>query len=140
MSVIIKNSIFCSFFLNKIITITSLLVIIISFILPPDGLGRSTCGLYILTKLPCPACGLTRSVTSISHMQFAKAFYFHPFGFIFYMIFLFLAIYNFMPEKIKNIISVFLVKNENIIKYAVTLIIFLFVIYGIARFIYMIII
>ncbi len=135
-----KDSIFGSFFLNKFTTIISLLVIIISFILPPDGLGRSTCGLYILTKLPCPACGLTRSVTSISHMEFVKAFYYHPFGFIFYIIFLFLAIYNFMPEKIKNIIKVFFAKNEDIIKYILLFLIASFIIYGIARFIYVLII
>ena len=135
-----KNSIFSNIFLNKFTTITSLLVIIISFILPPDGLGRSTCGLYILTKLPCPACGLTRSVTSISHMKFVKAFYYHPFGFIFYIIFLFLAIYNFMPEKIKNIIKVFFIKNEDIVKYILLFLIASFIIYGIARFIYVLII
>jgi len=135
-----KDSIFGSFFLNKFTTIISLLVIIISFILSPDGLGRSTCGLYILTKLPCPACGLTRSVTSISHMKFVKAFYYHPFGFIFYIIFLFLAIYNFMPEKIKNIIKVFFINNENIIKYILLFLIASFIIYGIARFIYVLII
>lgn len=135
-----KDSIFCSFFLNKISTVISLLVIITSFILPPDGLGRSTCGLYILTKLPCPACGLTRSVTSISHMKFVKAFYYHPFGFIFYIIFLFLAIYNFMPEKIKNIIILIFIKYEKIIKYIISFIIFSFIIYGITRFFYMLII
>lgn len=135
-----KDSIFCTIFLNKFITIISLLVIIISFILPPDGLGRNTCGLYILTKLPCPACGLTRSVTCISHMKFAKAFYYHPFGFIFYVIFLLLAIYNFMPEKMKNIIIAFFINHENIIKYVITFIIFSFIIYGIIRFFYIFII
>ncbi len=135
-----KDSVFSNLFLNKFTTITSLLVIIISFILPPEGLGRSTCGLYILTKLPCPACGLTRSVTSISHLRFAKAFYYHPFGFIFYIIFLFLAIYNFMPEKIKNIIKVFFIKNEDIIRSILLFLICSFMIHGIARFIYVLII
>jgi len=135
-----KDSNFCSFFINKITSVISLLVIIISFILPPEGLGRSTCGFYILTKLPCPACGLTRSITSISHMKFFKAFYYHPFGFIFYMIFLFLAIYNFMPEKIKNIIIIFFTKHEKILKYIISFIIFSFIIYGVARCLYMLII
>lgn len=135
-----KNSIFSNIFLNKFTTITSLLVIIISFILPTDGLDRSTCGLYILTKLPCPACGLTRSVTSISHIKFNKAFYYHPFGFIFYIIFLFLALYNFMPEKIKDIIKIFFIKNEDIIRYILLFLICSFMIYGIARFFYVLII
>ncbi|MEQ8168994.1 MAG: DUF2752 domain-containing protein [Candidatus Eremiobacterota bacterium] len=135
-----KNSIFSNIFLNKFTTITSLLVIIISFILPTDGLDRSTCGLYILTKLPCPACGLTRSVTSISHIKFTKAFYYHPFGFIFYIIFLFLALYNFMPEKIKDIIKIFFIKNEDIIRYILLFLICSFMIYGIARFFYVLII
>jgi Protein of unknown function (DUF2752) len=47
----------------------------LSIALPIDGFG-----LPALTGLPCVGCGLTRSVTAVSHLQLADAVHFHPFG------------------------------------------------------------
>jgi len=35
-----------------------------------------------VTGLPCPSCGTTRSVLSISHFHFSDAIYYNPIGFI----------------------------------------------------------
>ena len=56
----------------------------LSFILPTDGLGLSLCWFKSCFELPCPGCGLTRSVTCISQLQFAKAWDYHPFGTLIY--------------------------------------------------------
>ncbi|HPE38656.1 MAG TPA: DUF2752 domain-containing protein [Bacillota bacterium] len=37
-----------------------------------------TCPFKKLTGLPCPACGATRAYVSALHLDFAKAFYYHP--------------------------------------------------------------
>lgn len=47
---------------------------------PPDGLGFSICSFYNLTGIPCPGCGLTRSVSATLHGQLPLALYFNPFG------------------------------------------------------------
>ena len=45
----------------------------------PLGLP-SFCGFRWATWLPCPVCGLTRSLVCACHGQFARAFWFHPLG------------------------------------------------------------
>ena len=58
----------------------SVLVIAASFLLPPDGIGVSVCMMKNLFDLPCPGCGLTRSITCVSHLEIVKAWNYHPFG------------------------------------------------------------
>jgi hypothetical protein len=59
-------------------------VIDISLLLPPRGLGVELCWFYRTTHLPCPGCGLTRSMTHISHGMWEGAWSLNPFGFVFY--------------------------------------------------------
>lgn len=58
----------------------SLLAILALALLPSDGLGVSTCLFHHLFKLPCPACGLTRSMSSILNLEWTKSFFYHPLG------------------------------------------------------------
>jgi hypothetical protein len=55
-----------------------------SFILPPSGLGISTCVFRNTFGIPCPGCGLTRSFAAISHGQLAAALRSHPLGILIY--------------------------------------------------------
>lgn len=58
----------------------SLLAILIIVMMPPDGFGFSVCLFQHLFGLPCPACGLTRSMASILHFEWVKSFLYHPLG------------------------------------------------------------
>ena len=40
----------------------------------------SICAFRNLTGIPCPGCGLTRSVVATAHLRVGDAFAFHPFG------------------------------------------------------------
>ena len=42
--------------------------------------GPSLCPFKLLTGLPCPGCGMTRSVVALLHGDPATSFYFHPLG------------------------------------------------------------
>jgi hypothetical protein len=61
--------------------------LVLSFLLPTDGLGVTVCWFKSCFELPCPGCGLTRSVTCISQFQFGKAWGYHPFGTLIYALF-----------------------------------------------------
>src|SRR5213082_114107 len=51
-------------------------------LVPPSWVaaGPPLCPFRLLTGLPCPGCGLTRSVVSLAHGDLAAALTFHPLG------------------------------------------------------------
>ncbi|MGE0792328.1 MAG: DUF2752 domain-containing protein [Sandaracinaceae bacterium] len=59
-------------------------MLVASFLLPERGLGVPLCWFKAAFDLPCPGCGLTRSIVHISHLRFADALAYHPFGFPLY--------------------------------------------------------
>ena len=79
-----------------------------SLFLPPDGLGVTVCWFKSCFGLPCPGCGLTRSVTCISHLEFVKAWNYHPFGPVIYVLFVANVVLLVVPkarrESLKNTI------------------------------------
>ncbi len=83
--------------------------LVLSFLLPTDGLGVTVCWFKSCFELPCPGCGLTRSVTCISHLQFGKAWDYHPFGTLIYALFVANAVLLIVPKEkrqaLKNRIS-----------------------------------
>lgn len=36
------------------------------------------CPFYLITGIPCPSCGMTRAVAAALHLDFKKAFEYHP--------------------------------------------------------------
>jgi len=85
-----------------------LFALVLSFILPPGRMEFSICSFYNVTGLPCPGCGLTRSIVYLSHLNFEKAFRSNPMGFPIYLVLLFLALYNFIPPAPRKRLDGFL--------------------------------
>ena len=36
------------------------------------------CPIRVITGIPCPGCGMTRAFASLLHLDFARAFHYHP--------------------------------------------------------------
>ena len=64
-------------------------VLAVSFVFPPSGLGISVCAFKNAFGIPCPGCGLSRSFAALSHGQVWMAFSVHPLGPIIYAAFAF---------------------------------------------------
>ena len=61
------------------------LVLVASFLMVPSGLPAfDICLFHRLSGFPCPGCGLSRAFCAISHGDWAAAWGFNPFGFLFY--------------------------------------------------------
>lgn|GEM_PF-2421368 len=52
----------------------------VAAVLPRNGTGISLCTFYRVTQLPCPGCGMTRSLIAFAHCRFHESYLFHPFG------------------------------------------------------------
>jgi len=71
---------------NRLLTLAAAGILAASFVWTPDALPRiELCAMHRLTGIPCPGCGLTRSFCAISHGDFAAAYHFNPFGYLFYV-------------------------------------------------------
>ena len=46
----------------------------------PNRVPMPPCSFYVNTHLPCPGCGMTRSMMAMGHAHVIEAFNFHPFG------------------------------------------------------------
>lgn len=66
--------------LKKAATIASLPVLLLAARFVPWERIPSTCVFYHLTGLPCPTCGITRSVAALAHLDFHRSVPMHPFG------------------------------------------------------------
>ena len=66
--------------------------LVLSLALPVQGFGFSICIFYNLTGLPCPGCGLTRSMISVGHWELWHSLRYHPLGLVAYAIAVTLAL------------------------------------------------
>ena len=80
----------------------ALIGLVLAFLLPADGLGVDLCWFYSATGLPCPGCGLTRSVTNIAHFEPAMAWRYNPFGFAAFGLMLSMVFFALMPQKTRD--------------------------------------
>ena len=61
------------------------LLFLASAVIPAERLPHvDVCQFHRLTGLPCPGCGLTRGSCCLSHGQWAQAWAYNPFVFLFY--------------------------------------------------------
>lgn len=106
----------------------------LSILLPTDGLGVDICLMHRLTGLSCPGCGLTRSITCITHGELSKAAAYHPFGLIIWVLLLALTAYSLLPNAVRSALSEAAVRNDEAIRPAYRLFVTTFVGFGLLRF------
>ena len=120
-------------FFGRLTRLVAIPVLLLSFFLPPDGLGVPICWFKRIFDLPCPGCGLTRSVTCISQLKFAKAWDYHPFGFLAYMLFLVNAVMLFRSSEAKAGVQCWLVAHDDRVRPVYWTVVVAFLVFGIAR-------
>jgi uncharacterized protein DUF2752 len=90
---------FYGFVFSRTAVAGSALMLCLTAALPSDGAGVPLCLFKALTGLPCPGCGLTRAFSSLLHGQFARAYAFHPFAFLFVPLAFLLAAQGLLTRK-----------------------------------------
>lgn len=109
----------------KVFQVIAVLLFPIYFILPLINSQFTFCPIFLLTGIPCPGCGIGRSLISIFHLNFIKALYYNPFGYCIALIQSYLAFSIFFPFAIDFYYRQ--VRIFDLIKYTIGA---LFIIYG----------
>ena len=119
--------------LSRPIGILGLVGIVVAVFLPPTGIGLSTCGMQTQFGVPCPGCGLTRSVTAFFHGQFAWSWHYHPLGWLFALSFIVVGIPALLPRKPRERLIARLERHDR--KIGIALLVFCVVLaaYGLVR-------
>lgn len=60
------------------------------------------CAFYASTGLPCPGCGLTRSVMALLHGRLQESFLLHPFGWLLLAGMVFALVVGILPQTMSN--------------------------------------
>ncbi|MBP7282951.1 MAG: DUF2752 domain-containing protein [Leptospiraceae bacterium] len=82
----------------KLFQLISLFVIPILILLHIPNNAFTICPFFHLTDLPCPACGLGRSLIHIYHLDLMAALYFNPFGYVLVFLQWYLIVSLFIPR------------------------------------------
>jgi hypothetical protein len=64
------------------IRILALAAILVLLLIPTSGFELIICPMQHFFSLPCPACGMTRSMSALLEFEIWQSFRFHPLGFL----------------------------------------------------------
>jgi len=70
----------------------------VACVTPPHGTGLTLCWIKASTGLPCPGCGLTRSLSCALRGMFVESWHYHPLGMLILLLFILTAGASAMPR------------------------------------------
>jgi hypothetical protein len=83
--------------LGKHCVVAAWLGLFLALISPPHGLGLPLCWFQSATGVPCPGCGLTRSLSCGIRGLFLESWQYHPMGLVILALFVFTAVQSALP-------------------------------------------
>jgi hypothetical protein len=99
---------------------------------PPHGLNLPICWMQTYAGVPCPGCGLTRSMSCAVRGMMADSWSYHPFGALFLGAFAFLALLS-LDQRLRARLNLFRTAHRRALTIAYTLFIAAFLMFGTAR-------
>jgi hypothetical protein len=109
------------------------LVLVVAAVHPPHGLGVPVCVLEAASGLPCPGCGLTRSLSCAMRGMFHASWDYHPFGIAFLALFAAVATASLLPSPARRRLDAAMSAHGGAVRLARAAFIGAFLAYGAAR-------
>lgn len=117
-------------FFGRLAQVCAIPVLTLSLLLPVDGMGVTICWIKRWCSLPCPGCGLTRSITCLSQLEFQKAWQYHPFGFLIYGLFVCNVVLLFQSKQTRGRVQNWFQRNDHLVRPTYWTFVALFLIFG----------
>ncbi len=114
-------------------TVVAWAVLLIALIHPPHGLGIPICWTAAVTGVPCPGCGLTRSMSCAVRGMFNASWHYHPFGVVFLAVFAGVAVISLLPTATRQRIDALIGRHVKVMNAAYAVLIGAFLVFGTAR-------
>src|SRR4051812_30730226 len=94
--------------LGKTCVVAAWLGLLLAIISPPQGSGVMLCWFQHTTGLPCPGCGMTRSLSCGIRGMFHESWHYHPMGLLVLPMFLVIAGQSVLPNNIRDRLARFI--------------------------------
>jgi hypothetical protein len=104
----------------------------LAFVTPPHGTGLTVCWLKSATGIPCPGCGLTRSLSCGLRGMFTESWHYHPMGLLILALFFTLAGASIL-KRFRAWLVIMINSNEKLFKFLYLGFVFAFVGFGFLR-------
>jgi hypothetical protein len=102
-------------------------------LMPPEGLGVDLCPSRLVTRAPCPGCGMTRCGSNLARGQFRRAVQFHPLGPVAVPAIAALGILAVLPRRWRAAVRAALMRRAALLTPLYWLGVFAFVFFGVIR-------
>jgi hypothetical protein len=119
--------------LGKYCVLVAWLGLLLATVSPPHGSGVSLCFFQDATGVPCPGCGLTRSLSCGLRGMFLASFQYHPMGLLILALFIFTAGQSLLPQAHRDGIVRFMQSRATLFNALYLVFVVTFVSFGAAR-------
>ena len=103
-------------------------------LMPAEGLGVDLCPSRVVTRAPCPGCGITRSGSNLLRGHFLRAVQYHPFGPLLIPMIAAFGFLGLAPQRWRRRVRAFLVRNQRGVRWVYLIGVSAFMTFGVVRF------
>lgn len=114
-------------------TVVAVMILTAAILHPPHGLGPVLCPSRWVTGLPCPGCGLSRSVSCAVRGMWTASFGYHPFGIPVVVLLVGVAVTGLLPRRVRERLTARLQPVRPLARWASIAFITAFVAFGAVR-------
>src|SRR5262245_56924647 len=86
-------------------TCAAWLGLLLAWLTPPHGTGFTICWIKGATTLPCPGCGLTRSLSYALRGLVSESWHYHPMGLMILVLFFVIAGASLLPRDCRDAVA-----------------------------------
>lgn len=119
--------------LGKYCVLVAWLGLFLAVISPPHGSGITVCWFQSSTGLPCPGCGMTRSLSCGIRGMFVESWNYHPLGLLVLALFVMTAAQSLFPRQVRLKLIQFIHAHATVFNTAYLVFVIAFVSFGAVR-------